>query len=144
MEPAGRQGPAPTGGRKEGPAANQEQLPEFPRKAGRMPADGNFLTVISPIQTPQSSPSGAQLRAGPQSMPQERGDAIPMLLGPREPMSRALWLIISMPSSGLFLLFHSLAQAPPPPHTFQPYPQVSACHTFLGSSVCFSAPSLTS
>lgn len=54
LEPAGRQGPAPTRGRKEGPATNQEQLPEFPRKAGGMPADGNFLTVTSPIQTPQN------------------------------------------------------------------------------------------
>lgn len=51
LEPAGRQGPAPTGGRKEGPATNQDQLPEFPQKGGNMPADGNFLTVTSPDTT---------------------------------------------------------------------------------------------
>lgn len=104
-------------GRKEGPAANQEQLPEFPRKGGNMPADSNFLTVTSPIHAPQSKQSGAQRQVVPPSMPQELGITILMLLGPSAPMPRAPWLVLSMSSSWLFPLFHSMAQAPPlPPH----------------------------
>lgn len=116
-------------GRKGGPAAKQEQLPEFPRKGGNMPADSNFLTVTPPVQAPQANRVSSE--AGWASI-HASGTREPILLLPGPPGCSS-----QCPALGCFLYFIPWPRRRRHHHTtFQPYPQVSGCLICLGSGVC--------